>query len=117
MSFEMMFAPAVPEPEGLDEAEVSAELMHEEPPEDPNIPTVGSLYIDHRAKITGKNTYDVAIEVVGFVKNEDSEDMVLYRNLKDGSHHVISLRKFIEPVEQRFADGWHVVPNFIRITA
>lgn len=80
-------------------------------------PTPGALYLDHRAKLTGRDTYDAAIEVVGFVSNDDAggATAVLYRNLKDGTHHVLSLEKFLEPVEALFADGWRTVTRFVLI--
>lgn len=80
--------------------------------------TPGVLYLDHRAKLTGRDTYDAAVEVLGIVMNDDAKGTasVLYRNLKDGTHHVVALEKFFEPVEALFADGWRTVTRFVRIS-
>lgn len=92
--------------------------IYDEPTDEPPSPvSFGSLYIDHRVKLTGPGRYDAAIEAVGMVFNEDAQECVLYKNLKDGTYHVTSLASFIEPCEIKAADGlWYTVPRFIKIS-
>jgi len=79
-------------------------------------PAVGTLYLDHRAKLTGGDRFDAALEVVGFAAAEGGDPMVIYVNHKDGTHHAVALAKWNEPVEALFPDGWRVVPRFVRIS-